>query len=240
MSMERRVAIFSPSLPSARDTQVFRPHDLLWVTDWHALHASTPLPAWVNAGWMASAPVVVRREQVEGTALIPVGLRGRERSERLGAYLESGAVLRRLSPEMLARQAAWLQMPDLDCLPATAALKRIASLLDASGLRWGPTGSMGFALASGLPALREQSDLDILVRCDAPFTRVQQRVLADMLEGHGCRIDMQIDTGHGGFAFREWAREHGRVLLKTGLGPFLTSDPWNQTSWLDPIIREAA
>jgi phosphoribosyl-dephospho-CoA transferase len=240
MSIERAAASRLPPLPSARDIQAFHPHDLLWATDWHALHASAPLPAWFDAEWIALAPVVVRREQVDGAALIPVGLRGRQRSERLGAYLESGAVLRRLSPEMLARQAAWLRMPGLECLPAAAALKRIAPLLDASGLRWGPTGSMGFALASGLPALREQSDLDILVRSDAPFTRDQARILAGMLDGHGCRIDMQIDTGHGGFAFTEWTRSHGRVLLKTDLGPFLTSDPWNQTGWLNTARREAA
>jgi phosphoribosyl-dephospho-CoA transferase len=210
------------------------------MTDWHALHASAPLPAWVSAEWMARVPVVVRRERVDGTALIPVGLRGRERSERLGAYLESGAVLRRLSPGMLTRQAAWLQMPGLEHLPATAALKRIAPLLDTSGLRWGPTGSMGFALASGLPVLREQSDLDIVVYCGAPFTRDQERMLADMLDGQACRIDMQIDTGHGGFAFAEWIRSHRRVLLKTGQGPFLTSDPWNRTGWLDTPGRIAS
>jgi phosphoribosyl-dephospho-CoA transferase len=240
MNMEREVAILRPSLPSPRNMQVFHPHDLLWVTDWHALHASAPLPAWVNAEWMVRAPVVVRREEVEGTALIPVGLRGRQRSERLSAYLESGAVLRRLSPEMLARQAAWRRMSCLECLPATAALERIAPLLDSSGLSWGPTGSMGFALASGLPALREQSDLDILVRCDAPFTRDQTQMLAGMFDGHTCRIDMQIDSGHGGFAFAEWTRNHGRVLLKTGLGPFLTSDPWNRAGWLDTAGRDAA
>ena len=239
MNSPGQAAMLSSSLPAPREVREFYPHDLLWVRDWHGLHASAPLPAWAGAEWMARAPVVVRREQVEGMALIPVGLRGRARSERMAAYLESGAVLRRLSPETLARQAAW-RLPGLECLPAAIALECIAPLLDASGLCWGPTGSMGFALASGLPALREQSDLDILVRCDAPFTQGQAQMLAEMLDGHGCRIDMQIDTGHGGFAFTEWTRSHGRVLLKTGLGPFLTGDPWNRTGWLNTMGREAA
>jgi phosphoribosyl-dephospho-CoA transferase len=240
MNAGRQAAILLPSLPAARNMQVFRSHDLLWVTDWHALHAAAPLPPWVEAEWMARAPVVVRREQIEGTALIPVGLRGRERSERLGAYLESGAVLRWTTPERLARQAAWRHRPCLATLPATAALERIAPALDASGLSWGPTGSMGFTLASGLPALRAQSDLDLLVRSDTPLTRDQAQMLAGMLDGHGCRIDMQIDTGHGGFALAEWTRNNGRVLLKTGMGPFLTGDPWNRTGWLDTAGREAA
>jgi len=30
------------------------------------------------------------------------------------------------------------------------------------------------------------------------------------------------------------------VLLKTNLGPFLTSDPWNQSGWLDIVDRDVA
>ena len=57
----------------------------------------------------------------------------------------------------------------------------------------------------------------------------------------GNRPYPMIDTGHGGgFAFTEWTRSHGRVLLKTGLGPFLTGDPWNRTGWLNTMGREAA
>jgi phosphoribosyl-dephospho-CoA transferase len=37
---------------------------------------------------------------------------------------------------------------------------------------------------------------------------------------------MQVDTGHGGFALAEWAGNADRVLLKTGRGPLLVSDPW--------------
>jgi phosphoribosyl-dephospho-CoA transferase len=235
--------LLSWSPPRTGEAEVFRPHDLLWVTDWRALHAAGPLPPWAGAGWMARAPVVVRRERIDGAARIPVGLRGKARNERLAAYLESGAVLRRVSPEMLAREAAWRRMPYLECLPAVVALERIAPALDASGLRWGPTGSMGYVLTSGLPVLRPESDLDLLVRAATPLTRDQAQQLQFMLDGHGCRIDMQIDTGHGGFAFAEWARRtksDGRVLLKTDLGPFLTGDPWNQTGWLDTVDREAA
>jgi phosphoribosyl-dephospho-CoA transferase len=205
------------------------PHDLLWVADWQALRAPAPLPAWASAG----APVVVRRERVADPALIPVGLRGAARSQRLGAYLECGAVLRAVRPEMLAHEAAWRRRPQFGRFPAVAALGRVAPLLDASGLHWGPGGSTGYALASGLPVLRPDSDLDLVVRAHTPLTPEQAGLLKAALGGGGCRIDLQIDTGDGGFSFAEWIRESGRVLLKTGIGPFLTSDPWNRTGWLD-------
>jgi phosphoribosyl-dephospho-CoA transferase len=213
-------------------------HDLLWVADWQALHAAAPLPSWASPERLGGAPVVVRRERVADRGLIPVGLRGPARSQRLGAYLECGAVLRSISPEMLAREAAWRRQPQFGRFPAVAALDRVAPMLDASGLRWGPGGSTGYALASGLPVLRPDSDLDLVVRADTPLTPEQAGLLIATLSGCECRIDMQIDTGSGGFSFSEWIRESGRVLLKTGIGPFITSDPWNRTGWLDRAGQE--
>lgn len=219
---------------------MFRPHDLLWIVDREALHASEQLPPWANTDWITRAPVVVRREQTEDTALIPVGLRGKERNERLAAYLQSDAVMSCQTPEMLASQAKWRQLPFLASLPATKALERIASILNGVDLTWGPTGSMGFALASELAAVREQSDLDILVRCDTPLMKNEVKQLKAVADDGGCRIDIQVDTGYGGFAFAEWVRSSGRVLLKTGKGAFLTNDPWNRTGWLHSIAKGTA
>jgi phosphoribosyl-dephospho-CoA transferase len=212
-----------------------RPHELLWIADWRALHAADALPDWARQEWIMRAPVVVRRERVGQATLIPVGLRGKTRPQRLGAYLDCTAVARSMSPEMLARDAGWRSRAELQGLPATAALERIAPLLDASGLAWGPVGGMGYALASGLQVLRHESDLDLLVRCDAPLTPGQAQLLNAVMQGHGCRIDMQIDTGHGGFSFAEWARNAGRVLLKTGDGPLMCSDPWDPAQSLHAL-----
>ena len=40
-----------------------------------------------------------------------------------------------------------------------------------------------------------------------------------------CRLDIQVDTGAGGFALAEYVRG-GRVMLKTAHGPVLVADPW--------------
>lgn len=234
----------APSLSSnmEADGASFRPHDLLWIADGHALQSDEPFPPWVTPHWLQLAPVVVRRERVEraeSVATIPVGLRGMARSERVAAYLRADAVTRRASPEMLAQEACWKRLA-AQAVPALAALARLAPLLDALGLPWGPTGSTGFALATGLPVLREQSDLDLVIRSALPLTSEQTRSLRAASDGEVCRIDIQIDTGHGAFAFAEWTArrdQRDRVLLKTDDGPVLTPDPWAQRA---PSVQQAA
>lgn len=220
----------------------FLPHDLLWAAP-DAIQAEGALPEWVDAAWMRRAPVVVRREAVRD-GLVPVGLRGAARSQRARAYVRADAVTRQVAPESLAMRAirasplaapsaisaipaipAIQPLPPLPPLPALSALAALAPALNALGLAWGPTGGAGFFLACGLPVLRPDSDLDLLVRAPQPLTASQAAVLDGIQDGAACRIDIQVDTGHGAFAFAEWLRG-GRVLLKTGTGPLLCAQPW--------------
>lgn len=200
-----------------------RPHDLLWLSDPKALMplAPAPRPAWATADWMALAPVVVRRQKLDDWRLLPVGLRGRERNQRLAACVPRDAVTHIVSPEMLA-QASGIPLD----FPALEALATVRPLLDALGVPWGPTGGVGFALATGLPVLHAASDLDLLLRAASPLDRAQNDLLAALLHGTACRIDLQIDTGLGAFSFAEWLAGRGRVLLKTDNGPLLLRDPW--------------
>lgn len=204
----------------------YRPHDLLWVTSRKALVSDAALPDWAVSGRLAHAPVVVRRERPADPALIPVGLRGETRSQRLSAYVHRDAVLRVVRPETLVTNAAWQNRLTLQRFTAVAALEELAPRLDSTGLCWGPTGSTGFTLATGLTVLHTDSDLDLVVRAPAPLTPAQAAILRAVLDGSPCRVDMQIDTGRGAFSFAEWASGQGRVLLKTDTGPSLTGDPW--------------
>jgi phosphoribosyl-dephospho-CoA transferase len=202
------------------------PHDLLWLASRKALLSNEALPDWAASGRLAHAPVVVRREMLGDSALIPVGLRGETRSQRLGAYVHHDAVLRVVRPETLATSAAWKTRLTLRHFAAVAALEDLAPCLDSTGLCWGPTGSTGFALATGLAVLRVDSDLDLLVRAPAPLTPAQVAVLRAVLGSSPCRVDMQIDIGRAAFYFAEWASGPRHVLLKTDTGPLLTGDPW--------------
>ena len=201
------------------------PHDLLWTTGSpDALYSPAPLPDWIDAAWLASAPLVVRREQVPA-GLVPVGLRGMQRHQRHAAYLSIDAITRRTPPEVLARTRAWETWGDASGHACRRALRTRAPLLDELPWSWGITGGAGFAMASGLPVLREGSDLDLLLRIPhAPDPALLQR-LSRRFDELPLRVDVQVDIGHGGFALAEWLRG-GLVMLKTGQGPRLVAHPW--------------
>ncbi|MDR5744800.1 malonate decarboxylase holo-ACP synthase [Caballeronia sp. LZ029] len=202
--------------------EVIRAHDLLWI--------ATPIsdvPAWASPEWLSIAPVVVRREAVAEHGVVPVGIRGRTRGERFAAFVARERIVRRVSPEALARARGWRAHVALANLPCIRALDRIAPELDRLPSIWGITGSVGFALASGVSTLREDSDLDLLLRAEKPLPREEARALLSLLRTMPARIDMQVDNGHGGLALAEWAGNADRVLLKTGRGPVLVADPWS-------------
>lgn len=206
-----------------------QPHDLLWLrTTVDA--AGAPLPDWIEPHW----PVVVRRAGQGGQGLVPVGLRGRSRNQRHAAWVAPAQVMRRCTPEALARERGWPRgaSSGLACLNALA---RIAPMLDTAGLAWGPTGGVGFALASGEAVLHPASDLDLLVRAPRPFAGHELALLRTLKSHAGCRLDVQIDTGCGGFALDEWLAGRRTVLLKTAHGPRLVADPWQPQTQECPV-----
>ncbi|VXC21920.1 Phosphoribosyl-dephospho-CoA transferase [Burkholderia sp. 8Y] len=208
----------NPPLPEPR------PHDLL------ALSATAPpfpdAPPWVDAS-LARAPfVVVRRAPRMGSA-IAVGIRGTARSERFGAWLEPRYIDSALTPEALR-----LRQPDAsrENMPAFAFLRAITPILDASGLAWGPAGSTGFELASGVPTITTHSDLDVIVRAPQPLSHADASRLLDALSLQarpaGTRIDVQIETPGAAFSLADFARQNVRVLLRHADGPRFAADPW--------------
>jgi phosphoribosyl-dephospho-CoA transferase len=205
----------------------WRAHDLLWLDVSAAFQAAGDLPGWLHAGWLRKAPLVVRRETV-ADGRIPVGVRGLQRNQRCKGYLAPAAVMRHATPETLAPGLVPGQrlVAAARTLPCIAALLALAPRLDALGLHWGPAGGAGFWLASDLPVLRPDSDLDLLVRAPRPLAPDQLAALRALQDGAACRLDIQVDTGHGGFALMDYSGGARRTLLKTAYGPLLVTDPW--------------
>ncbi|WP_187394944.1 malonate decarboxylase holo-ACP synthase [Pigmentiphaga aceris] len=221
-----------------------RAHDLLWLGLPGALQTAPEAAGesghaalldrapWLTPAWLADAPVVVRR--AAGPAgWLPVGLRGRLRAERCAAWLPARTVRRCVTPEHIARSQAWREPSASQQVAAVAAIGPIAAVLNDEGVRWGIGGGVGFALATNLPVLRPDSDLDLIVRADDEdefmrAARALNKVLDNIADTTTApiRIDVQIDTPAGGFAFAEWQRTGGPVMLKTADGPLLLSDPW--------------
>lgn len=205
---------------------LLRAHDLLWVSETPVVADGTPLPDWAVAVCRQGAPVVVRRAPRGTDGAVPVGLRGSTRHERCAANVATISITRVVTPEALANTAAAIahDVP----FAALRTLRALAPALNALGWVWGPTGGAGFALASGLPVLHADSDLDLVVRMPTAPSAAQCARLVSVLESTECRVDLQIDTGHGGFALRDWLNSPQQTLLKTDYGPRLVADPWSE------------
>lgn len=194
---------------------VVNAHDLLW----GPLALPADAPRWAFEVLQDPlAPVVVRRAPAP-TGYVAVGIRGRAREQRFGTLMALQAVQRRVTPEQLA------QVPAGGHWPALRALAEVRQRL--AGLAWGVAGSAAYELASGLPALRAQSDLDLILRAPHAIDSLAAQRLLALLELPGCRVDLQLQTPFGGVALAEWARQPRQVLLKTHQGPQLVGDPWS-------------
>lgn len=198
-----------------------RPHDLLWLSESNALEGVSE--EWVASQWRSQLPVVVRRD-VNHEGRIPVGVRGMRRDQRAAGWVNAAKIKRVVSPESLASRELLVKSPFVSMPPVQGAIQ--LALREWPWV-WGITGSVGYALATEVPVLHADSDLDLIIRCPEP---VEHKLLLEWQQVIGqllCRADTQIETPQGAFALAEWLRD-GRVLLKTSSGPQLVSDPWMQ------------
>ncbi|PLR35930.1 phosphoribosyl-dephospho-CoA transferase [Chimaeribacter californicus] len=200
---------------------IARPHDLLWLRDRPALQGAEA--GWVTQLWHPGLPVVVRRDQgAEG--LIPVGVRGMKREQRAAGWVARAQVVRQLSPHQLAEGQALLRSPFVSQPPVQAAILLAQQHWP---WQWGITGSTGYALATDIPVLHAESDLDLVIYAPQPPDPDALRRWQQALTRLPCRADTQLETPLGAFALNEWQRD-GQVLLKTDRGPRLTRTPWHR------------
>lgn len=197
----------------------FRVHDLLWGFTPEQLPVDAP--QWCLAALRDAPPVVMRRAESR-PGWVPIGLRGAARGERFAGWLPVAAVSAVLSPEQLR-----LRDPaDQSGLAVWRALTKVRPLLESCGLHWGVTGSAGFELATGRSVTHAGSDLDLLLRTPQPISREHARRLLEPVTDIPCRIDVQLQTPHGGVALAEWAGRASKVMLKGVRGPALVANPW--------------
>jgi phosphoribosyl-dephospho-CoA transferase len=203
-------------------------HSLLRVTDLDALLWDVRRPAWTWAALQLAPWTVVRRAPPR-LELWPVGVRGSQRAQRSAAWLPPCAMQECITPQMLAAQRVWRQLPRIPAMPAIAALDEVAAVLAAHGYagRWGPGGSVGFELASGVPSTTAGSDLDLVLSVDEPMARnAAIRLHADLAK-LPVRIDLLLETPQGAAALADYAGGEGATLLRSALGPRLVADPWS-------------
>jgi phosphoribosyl-dephospho-CoA transferase len=206
-----------------------RPHDLLRLISGVGLRYEESAPAWVSTS-LARAPWVVVRRARGPAGLIPVGVRGSIRAERFAALLAPDAVVARVTPEDLIAERVWHHMPRARRPGPLQVLDTVDELFSSLGLVWGPTGSVGFELATGFAVAGNASDLDVVVRSPEPLPLESAREIADNLSRLPTCVDAQLDTPAGAVMLNEYTRGE-RVLLRTPDGSRrLTRDPWRDAT----------
>jgi phosphoribosyl-dephospho-CoA transferase len=206
-----------PDMPPERP-----PHTLLLIPGVHALITSETPPPWVSASLRRAPWVVIRRAEVRN-GLVPVGVRGESRGERLAAWLDGATILETVVPCELTRQRTWQSSSRQRAVPALSALDAVHDIMSSRGFAgaWGPTGSVGFELASGCATATAASDLDLaLWTAQLPGIDLARSLLA-ALESLPVRSDVLLETPRGALALAEYARGNRRVLLRTASGPLL-------------------
>jgi phosphoribosyl-dephospho-CoA transferase len=202
-----------------------RTHDLIRLRGPAPLTADGPVPSWVEAA-LTQCPWVVVRRGVVRAGMIPVGVRGGTRARRFAALLASGEVADLLSPEDLPGRV--IEPGRSGRVPALAALARVAPILERQGRCWGPGGSVGFELATGVATASASSDLDLIVRLDRRLGAGEAIDLRAALAvaSAPARVDVMLETPRGGALLADLAAMPGRVLVRTPDGARLLADPW--------------
>ncbi|WP_173917544.1 malonate decarboxylase holo-ACP synthase [Halobacillus sp. Marseille-Q1614] len=204
---------------------VINPHDLLEIKRNTEFLLCSPVPDWVNTSLHETPVVVVRRApRIDGK--IPVGVRGKERSERFGAYIDSSDILKHFSPPTILQMKEWKNKAQNHPMPAVQALDLVDEIVGKFKLLWGPGGSVGFELVSGNPTVKETSDLDIIIFSKEPFSVDTAIELLSRFNQLPVTVDVQVEIPTGSISLAEYARGNFPILLKTNKGARLVDKPW--------------
>jgi phosphoribosyl-dephospho-CoA transferase len=200
--------------------RTLRPHDLVRVVNLGSLVFRQQAPEWVRAAIQRAPYVVIRRARSDN-GLLPVGIRGVARKERFAAWIQENSIQGVVRPEDLAVRRSWENSPRI----TRCSLDLVNRLF--REFSWGPTGSVGFELASGAAVITSESDLDILVRVPERLALNHARQLHAALMAAPMRVDVQLETPVGAIALSEYAHRSNQILARTLDGPRLVSDPWS-------------
>ena len=211
-------------------SEIYAPqvHDLLQI-DAQALTADNVLqPAWVRETLISCPWVVVRRGQAP-VGQVAVGVRGATRSERWAGFCSEGLIKKVVRPEELLVTSR--SSTRIHRTPPLRALQEVIERWQGLSLPWGPTGSVGFELASGRQVTTETSDLDLAIRAPHQLNAEKARPLWNWVTDLQAKVDVRIETPICGFSLEEYVRaSSARLLLRFPDGLRLGNDPWSVTT----------
>ncbi|MEK3820364.1 malonate decarboxylase holo-ACP synthase [Cytobacillus sp. FSL W8-0315] len=199
---------------------VIEPHDLLKIDAKHLI-SHTPIPDWAIQALNMAPYVVVRRAHAP-KGQIAVGIRGKARNERFGAFMPADAIISHIRPEDLTARTLWENKPS----PVFLSLTIASEILAKHKLVWGPGGSAGFELATGNVTVTAESDLDLILRAPEPIPIHTAAEIMNVMKSCPARVDIQAETPAGSFSLAEYASGSDTMMVKTKFGPLLCENPW--------------
>jgi phosphoribosyl-dephospho-CoA transferase len=165
---------------------------------------------------------------------VPVGIRGQDRSQRWAAWCPIEAIQQVVTPAQLLERLNGTSHGDSDVSPVHRGLCYLAAAWQwFTKSHWGPGGSLGFELATGIRVTTPQSDLDIIIFADEHLPRSDALKLLASAITLDLPVDIRVETPICGFSLSEYAAVTGNpILLRTPAGPILGRDPWRPASSL--------
>jgi len=205
-------------------------HDLLLLRTESAVISTQGDPACPYLNPNQRPWVVVRRSRISD-GLIPVGMRGSQRHERCAGFTKLNEVLETRRPDQLRLLLAEDSRRGLQAFRSLSYLKSHLAGLDMS---WGPGGSVGYELASGIPAVRADSDLDFILFAPRKLEITEAQDLWRMISSAPGKVDALVETPFCGFSLEEFVTTSPRkILLRTSNGRILGSNLWSLSNGED-------
>ena len=203
-------------------------HDLILLGGESAVISAEGGPACPYLNSNRRPWVVVRRGRISD-GLIPVGVRGAQRHERCAGFTRLSEVLEIRRPDQLRLMLA---EDSRRALQAFRTLSYLESHLVGLDMNWGPGGSVGYELASGIPAVRDDSDLDFILFAPRKLEITEAQDLWRMISSAPGKVDALVETPLCGFSLEEFVTTSPRkILLRTSDGRILGSESLESVGW---------
>lgn len=191
-------------------------HDIVRFSAINDIENAIDQPAWVKDAPTAKNFGVVRRMPITDK-IVPIGLRGNRREQRYGAFIHESKITEVISPVSLVER-----IEGLGDQIYSHALFSIKEKFKKYKLAWGPTGSVGFEIATSIQATIPTSDIDICLYLNEIDTELLVK-LGDFLEGLDRRIDVQVELPTiGAFLLNDYLQYNKTgFIVRTKFGPHL-------------------
>jgi phosphoribosyl-dephospho-CoA transferase len=194
---------------------VLRPHDIIKFESLNKILFYSPMPQWVIEEKTCENFAVVRRMPI--TNKVPIGLRGKTRSQRQAAFIESDNIIEVIQPESLVKRISLMENDGMK-----QSLTMLEGLMNKLLLRWGIAGSLGFEIATQIKATSETSDIDVVIYVEEIDIAVLTTVY-EFISELEVKVDVQVELDKiGSFVLADLILNYeSTILIRTLYGPHL-------------------